>query len=566
MQSTAAAPEQPVDPRRWRALAVLVVSLLVVVLDNTILNVALKTIQQDLGATQNQLIWAVNGYSLAFAALLFTWGVLGDRFGRRRVLVIGLLLFACASALCAFAASPAQLIAYRVLMGIGGASVLPVSLAILVVIFPPNERGRAIGIWAASVGAAVAIGPIAGGLLLDNPNLLNWLTGNDWGAVFFINVPVVIVGVIGILMLVPESRDPKPGKLDPQGLLLSVAGMLALVYGIQDAGWGMLRTYGWIALGLALLAVFVWYESRTRHPSIDLSLFRIRSFSLSLGTVALLFGALQGTILFLAFYYQIVRGWSPLQSGLLTLAFAVGQLISAPNSGRIVERVGARPVILTGLTIAAIGTIMVATLRVGSPVWYLLLMGFVFGLGIGATMAPTTTRMTLATPPARSGSGSAVQNTVRQLGGALGVAIISSVVASVYTHRIGPALANSPVPPGARPVAADSIGATYEAGAAVIQSGQAAPPQIAPLLNAANNAFLPAMHTAAYCSLGFIVVAIVLMSFLPRQAEAVAWTANAEHAADTVHSVPDAPAERPSAFANDGRQRQVLSWQRPDGS
>jgi hypothetical protein len=187
----------------------------------------------------------------------------------------------------------------------------------------------------------------------------------------------------------------------------------------------------------------------------------------------------------------------------------------------------------------------------------------VFGLGIGATMAPTTTRMTLATPPARSGSGSAVQNTLRQLGGALGVAIISSVVASVYTHRIGPALADSPVPPGARPAAADSIGATYEAGAAVIQAGQASPAQIAPLLNAANDSFLPALHTAAFCSLGFILVAIVLMSFLPREAETVAWTADADRAADTVHSVPEG---RPSAFADDGRQRQVLSWQRPGGS
>lgn len=559
MQSSA---DQQVDPRRWRALGVLVVSLLVVVLDNTILNVALKTIQQDLGATQNELIWAINGYSLAFAALLFTWGVLGDRFGRRLVLVIGLLLFACASAACAFAASPTELIAYRVLMGIGGASVLPVSLAILVVIFPPNERGRAIGIWAASVGAAVAIGPIAGGLLLDNPDLLNWLTGNDWGAVFFINVPVVVIGVIFILRWVPESRNPKPGKLDPQGLLLSVAGMLALVYGIQEGEWGSIRTYGFIALGLGFLALFVWYEARTSHPSIDLSLFRIRSFSLSLGTVALLFGALQGTILFLAFYYQIVRGWSPLQSGLLTLAFAVGQLVSAPNSNRVVNRIGAKPVILSGLSVAAVGTILVGTLRVHSPVWYLLLLGFVFGLGIGATMAPTTTRMTLATPPARSGSGSAVQNTLRQLGGALGVAVISSVVANVYTHRIGPALDASAVPAAARPEAADSIGATYEAGGALIRSGQVAPQQVIPLFNAANEAFLPALHTAAFCSLGFILVAIVLMSFLPKQAEAVAWTSSATHAADTVHSVPE---EELTGFADDGRHRQVLGWQQQDG-
>ena len=260
-----------VYPKRWKALSVLVVGLLVVILDNTILNVALKTIQVDLGATQNELVWAINAYSLAFAALLFTWGVLGDRFGRKRILLIGLVLFGAASALCAFATTPGELIAFRALMGVGGASVMPISLSIITVIFPPQERGRAIGVWSAAVGGAVAIGPVLGGLLLEHPNWFNWLTGNDWGSVFFINVPIVIVGIIGIIILVPETRNPRPGRLDPIGLVLSVAGLFSMVYGIQNAsevGWGAPSTWGLTVLGLAVLVVFGFYEHR-EHASVD---------------------------------------------------------------------------------------------------------------------------------------------------------------------------------------------------------------------------------------------------------------------------------------------------------
>jgi DHA2 family multidrug resistance protein-like MFS transporter len=188
---------------------------------------ALKTIQEDLGATQNEIVWAINSYTLVFAALLFTWGVLGDRYGRKKILIIGLLLFGLASALSAFAHDPMQLILARAFMGIGGASVLPVTLAIITVVFPPHERGRAIGMWAAAVGGAVAIGPLLGGFLLEH----YW-----WGSVFLINVPIVIAGVIGIAILVPESRNPNPGRLDPLGLVLSITGLLLLVYGIQHGG------------------------------------------------------------------------------------------------------------------------------------------------------------------------------------------------------------------------------------------------------------------------------------------------------------------------------------------
>jgi EmrB/QacA subfamily drug resistance transporter len=514
-------------PKRWSALGVLVVGLLVVILDNTILNVALKTIQEDLGASQNQLVWAINAYSLAFAALLFTWGVMGDRFGRKKILLIGLGLFGVASALCAFATSPGELIAFRALMGIGGASVMPISLSIITVIFPPQERGKAIGVWAAAVGGAVALGPVLGGLLLEHPNWFQWLTGNDWGSVFFINVPIVIIGGIGIFMLVPETKNPRPGKLDPIGLVLSVVGLFAVVYGIQNAstvGWVAPSTWGFIVLGLIVLLAFGMYELKSTHPSIDLSLFRIRSFSIPLTGVSLAFAAMQGTLLFLTFYYQIVRGWSPLQAGLLVLPFAVGQLLGAPRSAMMVHRFGARKVIPGGLVFALVGMLGFAFVSPDAPVWFLIVIGVIFGFGLGNTIAPSTTRMTLATPPERSGSGSAVQNTVRQVGAVFGVAILSSVVGTVYSNNMSPLLAGKGLPPEALAAATDSIGGTNEVADRLAETGTVPAPLIEQLRQAANDSFMPALHTAAFVSAGLLVIAIaVVLVWLPAKAEAVAW-------------------------------------------
>ena len=523
-------------PQRWKALTVLVIGLLVVILDNTILNVALKTIQEDLGATQNELVWAINAYSLAFAALLVTWGVLGDRFGRKKILLIGLVLFGTASAFSAFATSPGELIAFRALMGIGGASVMPISLSIITVIFPPQERGKAIGIWAAAVGGAVALGPVLGGLLLEHPNWFQWLTGNDWGSVFFINVPIVIIGIIGIFILVPETKNPRPGKLDPLGLVLSVVGLFAITYGIQNAssdGWASPNTWGYIVAGVLILLGFGYYELKSTHPSIDLSLFKIRSFSIPLTGVTLAFAAMQGTLLFLTFYYQIVRGWSPLQAGLLVLPFAVGQLLGAPRSSKMVNRFGARTVITTGLIFALAGMLCFGFVSQDTPVWFLVVLGVVFGFGLGNTIAPSTTRMTLATPPERSGAGSAVQNTVRQIGAVFGVAILSSVVGTVYSNNITPLISDKGLPPEALAAATDSIGGTTEVASALAKTGV---PQssIDQLLQAANQSFLPALHTAAFVSAGLLVIAIaVILLRLPAKAEAVAWSGSGPSTAPT---------------------------------
>ncbi len=494
---------QPLDPtlapnpKRWAILAVLVTSLVVVILDNTVLNVALKTIQLALGATQSQLIWAINSYVLVFAALLFTWGVLGDRYGRKKILVIGLILFGIASAVSAFSTTPEMLIFTRGLMGIGAASVLPVTLAIITVVFPPHERGKAIGFWAAAVGASVALGPIVAGLLLEQ----FW-----WGSVFLINVPVVIIGVAGILWLVPESKNPNPGKLDPVGVLLSIVGLIALVYGIVHAGdtgeWLTLESLGTIIAGSAILVLFVWLEHRSDHATLDLALFKIKSFAVPLLATTLTFAAMSGSLLFLAFYQQVVRGLTPLQAGVQTLPVAVGQLLAAPNSARLVNKFGFRKVVISGLIITTIAFVLFTLLTQDTATWQMLLIFFVLGYGLGNTIAPSTAQMTMAIPAARAGAGSAVQNTVRQVGAALGVAAISTVVATIYSNQMTTALrkAGISLPSAAQAEITDSVGAAVGVTATLTQSGELTTGVATQIQQLAIDSYMTSFHTAVYCA------------------------------------------------------------------
>ena len=505
-------------PRRWAILGVLVVSLLIVVLDNTVLNIALPTIQRDLGASAGELVWAVDSYILAFAALLFTWGALGDRYGRKRILVIGLIVFALASAASAFATSPGVLIGFRALMGVGGAAVLPTTLAIITVVFPPHERGKAIGAWAGAVGAAVALGPVLGGLLLQHPEWFSWITGNDWGAVFLINVPIVLIGLIGIWRVVPESRNPHPRRLDLIGLVLSVIGLTLLIYGIIHAS----STLSWTSPGVlipmlagaAIIGVFLWYEARSDHKSFDVSLFRNRGYAISLAAVSLAFFALSGITFTLPFYLQILRGYDTLTAGLCFVPFAVGQLLAAPRSAAMVLRYGYRPVMTTGLILVALSLFGLIYIQLTTPLWLVLVVFFVFGFGMGNVIAPASTVMQNVLPLARAGAGSAVQNTVRQVGGALGVAIIGTVLATQYASRVSPALGRLPdqVPPEARDAAENSIVATD----AVIQGLQesGAPDSVVQALqSAAYDAFLSSAHVTYVVSVVVVVIAALLVGF-----------------------------------------------------
>jgi MFS transporter, DHA2 family, multidrug resistance protein len=503
---------QTIHKRRWTILGVLIVSLLVIVLDNTVLNVALKTIadpRDGLGASQGQLEWAINSYTLVFAGLLFTFGVLGDRIGRKRMLTIGMLLFGLASLLSSYAKSPDQLILARAAMGFGGAAVMPQTLSIITNVFEPEERGRAIGVWAGAVGIGIAVGPITGGLLLDH----FW-----WGSVFLINVPIVVAGVIGIAIVVPESRNPIRTKIDFGGVLLSIAGLILLTYGIIEGGEKATVTaptvYGSVLAGLALLAVFVWYESRIEHPSLNVRLFRDGRLSASVGAIALVFFALGGVFLFVSLYLQDVRGYSPLQAGLLTLPLAVGQLLFSPRSAGLVARYGAKRVAASGLTMVALALLSYRFTAVHSPIWVLEITFFVQGAGMALVMPPATTAVMSVLPREQAGSGSAINNIARQVAVALGVAVLGSLVSSIYRDGMKPHL--TVLPERLRDAAGSDIGTTTGVAEKLGAAGRT-------LLPPAHDSFVHAMHVSSAISAAVAFLgALVVLRWMPGKGTAEA--------------------------------------------
>jgi EmrB/QacA subfamily drug resistance transporter len=502
---------QTIQRRRWIILGVLIISLVAIVLDNTVLNIALKTISEPkggLGASQSQLEWAINSYTLVFAGLLFTFGVIGDRIGRKRMLMIGMTMFGLASLLSSYAQTPTQLILARALMGLGGAAVMPQTLSIITTVFDPKERPRAIGIWAGAVGLAIAAGPIAGGLLLDH----FW-----WGSVFLINVPLTAVGVVAILFLVPESRSNAPGKIDYLGVLLSIAGLVLVVFGIIQGGdsgsWLGLSVLGPVFGGLAVLAAFGWYESRIEHPSLDVRLFRDPRLSSAAGAIALVFFSLAGAFFFISFYLQNVRGYSPLHAGLLTIPLAAGQLFCASRSATMVRRFGAKSVCATGLLLVAVAMVGYHLLGTSTPIWVLEVTFFVQGAGMGTVMPPATELVMSVVPRDRGGAGSAITNISRQVAVALGVAVLGSVLAQAYRAQLTPHL--TALPPAARNSAFASIAATQAAAQQLGPAGRS-------LLTAADQSFVHAMHLTTVIS--FIIAllgAVVLVIWMPgRQPQA----------------------------------------------
>ncbi len=511
-------------PRRWAILGVLVVSLLVVVLDNTVLNVALRTIADPvhgIGATQAELEWSINSYTLVFAGLLFTFGVLGDRIGRRRMLVIGLVLFGLASVASAYSESPQQLIWARALMGVGAAAIMPSTLSIISNVFDPRERAKAIGVWAGAVGLGVAIGPVVGGALLEE----FW-----WGSVFLINVPIILFGLIAVLAIVPESRDPKPGRVDLVGVVLSIAGLISLVYGIIDGGeHGFGRPVVWVSIlaGLVILGLFIWYEKRSDHPSLDVKLFRDPRFSAAAASVGLVFFAAFGTLFFLAFYLQLVRGFTPLQAGLLMTPFAAAQLIFAPQSASMVRRFGPKAVCAAGLALVAVALGGFAFVGVATPLWILIVLTFVQGAGMANVIPPATESVMSSLPREKAGVGSAVTNTVRQVGGALGIAILGSLLSAVYRGEIVDSVAGLPAP--ARTVASESISGAYGV-------AEQAGPAGAGLIASANDAFVTAMHWAAGGSTVVALLGIgVVLAWMPRR--------SSPHGPDAAQGAPKASME-----------------------
>jgi EmrB/QacA subfamily drug resistance transporter len=496
--------------RRWWVLATMTVCLLVVIMGNTILNVALPTLQRELGATQGELQWAVDAYILVFAGLLFSWGVIGDRIGRRRVLLIGLSVFAVGSVLAAFSSGPLQLIACRALMGVGGAAVQPATLAVITNVFPPAERGRAIGVWASTAGLAVAGGPLAGGAVLEH----FW-----WGAVFLLGVPVAVLAAVGIVAVVPESKDPDPGRLDVPGVLLSIGALAGLVFGIIRGGSGEGWTTPGVVVpligGLLLLAFFVWLQRRSNHPALDVSLFGNPGFSAAAAALGLNFFALMGATFYLVYYLQGVRDYSPMQSGATLIPVALAMAVMAPVSSRLAERFGAKAVCGAGFLLIAASFVGFQFLDGNSPLWLVLGILGLQGTGMGSVMAPATESIMAVVPREKAGAGAAVNNSVRQVGGALGIAVLGSVLAAAYSARIGDRI--QVLPAAQQDEAGHSLIATLETIRLAQDSGD---PDLAraaaDLVGPAREAFVGAMHvTAVGTAAASLVAAAIVAAWMP---------------------------------------------------
>ncbi len=510
--------QQPYS-RRWMALAVLALSLVVIGMDNTILNVALPTLVRDLRSTSSELQWIVDSYVLVFAGLLLTMGALGDRFGRKLALVSGMIIFALASAGSAWAGSAELLIATRAAMGIGAALIMPSTLSIITDIFPPNERGRAIAAWAAIAGLGIVAGPVIGGWLLEH----FW-----WGSVFLVNLPIISVALAGGFALVPESRDPQATPLDPIGAALSIAGLSALVFGIIEApenGWTDGVTLLAFGLAAVLLATFVVWELRSKHPMLRISFFREPRFTAASIAITLVFFALFGTIFVLTQHLQFVLGYSALEAGFRVTPMAT-LVMGAPLAARMVERIGTKVVVTAGLTVVAIALWLISGVDVNSGyaplAWALALMG----LGMGGTMAPATDSIMGSLPLAKAGVGSAMNDTTRMVGGALGVAVIGSVLSSSYGHAIAPAVSN--LPARAASAASDSVGAALNIAGHIGPRGSE-------LAQAARISFVESMGDAVLVAAGIALLgAVIALLFLPARPRGSATQLEPAHNLETI--------------------------------
>jgi EmrB/QacA subfamily drug resistance transporter len=486
--------------RRWWALIVLCLSLVIIGMDNTILNVALPTLARELQATASELQWIVDAYVLVFAGLLLTMGALGDRFGRKLALNIGLLVFVAGSVASAFAGSAGILIASRATMGIGGALIMPSTLSIITNIFPPKERGRAIGIWAGVAGFGIILGPVIGGWLLEH----FW-----WGSVFLVNVPVVVVAIAAGYRLVPESKDPNATPLDPVGAGLSIAALVTLVYGIieaPDRGWTDGPILGLFAAGVVLGALFIWWERRAEHPMLRLEFFRNPRFSAGATAITMVFFALFGSVFLLTQYLQFVLVYTPLEAGLRLLPVAA-LIVAAPTSARLAEKIGTKLVVAAGLFTVAIALFLLSSVEANSGYGIVAASVAILGAGMGLTMAPATESIMGSLPLAKAGVGSAMNDTTRMVGGALGVAVLGSVMASSYASAIVPAL--SGLPAQAAGAAGNSIGGASLVAVQLGSAGRA-------LLNASRSAYVEAMGSALLIAVGVAALgAVLVLLFLP---------------------------------------------------
>jgi EmrB/QacA subfamily drug resistance transporter len=483
--------------RRWWTLLVLSVSLLIIIIDDTIINVAVPTLQRELGASATALQWIVDAYILAFAGLLLTMGALGDRFGRKRFLQLGLLVFAGASVFGAYAASASQLILARALMGVGGALIMPSTLSILIDVFPRQERVKAIGIWTGIASLGIPLGPIVGGWLLEQ----YW-----WGSVFLLNVPIVLVALAAGLILVPESRHPTPRRPDLPGLALSVMALTALVYGIIEApasGWTSPAVLGSLAAALVTGAGFILHEARVREPMLNLRLFRNPRLGWGTGAVTVAALALTGLAFNLTQYLQFVQGYTPLHAGLRFLPLAIGFGIAGPVSQRLVPRIGTGRTVAAALGGAAMLLAALSRVEPGTSYWLVGAALLLIGLGVGAAFVPSTDAVMAAVPEADAGLGSAINDSGRQVGAALGIGILGALTNVGYASGIGTAV--SRLDPDLAAAAKRSLGAALQV------ADQIGGPAGAALRQAAMTAFTDGFGLAMLAGAALLAAGAVLV-------------------------------------------------------
>jgi EmrB/QacA subfamily drug resistance transporter len=477
--------------RRWWVMAILSASVFLVVVDNLIVNVALPTLQRELDASVTSLQWIVDAYALVFACLLLAGGGLGDRWGRKRALQIGLVLFAIFSGFGAFADSADSLIIWRGAMGIGAALVFPATLAIITNLFvDPIERAKAIGLWSAVSGMAVAFGPVAGGFLLEH----FW-----WGSVFLVNIPIVVIALLIGHFLIPESREPHRGRFDIIGLLLSVIAVGVLVFTVIESphwGWGSVESTSGFVIAALALAIFIRYESRRSEPLLDVTFFRNARFSAATGSIGIAFLCLFGFTFLVTQYFQFVRGYEPLESGLRTLPFAIGAGVTAPLAARAALRWGTTRVVTAGLFNMSIGFLIVSQIDADTAYWGPIVISMLLiANGLSLVTSPSTEAVMGSVPRERAGVASAVNDISRELGGTLGVAITGSIFISLYTPKILETFGLIPgllqaLPEGVYEQAQDSVGAAYS----VVQNS---PPAVQEqVMEAVSESFMSGFGTA----------------------------------------------------------------------
>jgi EmrB/QacA subfamily drug resistance transporter len=421
------------ENRKWLTLAAVSFGLFMIMLDNTVVNVALPSIERDLDADLSELQWIVTGYALTFAALMLVGGKIADAYGRRLIFVVGIVVFTVASLLCGLADSSEMLIAARVVQGAGAALMNPATLSIIAATFPPRERGAAIGIWAGTSALALAIGPLVGGLITEHL---------DWSWIFFVNVPIGILGIAASFLLIDESRDETHERLDLPGLVTSGVGLFALTYGLIEAntyGWTSARILGSFVVAAVALVSFVLLERHQRAPMLPLELFRNRTYTGANLTMLLVALAMFGVFFFVSLYMQNILGFTAVETGAAFLPLTLLIILVAPVAGKTADQLGSRGLMTVGMTLIAVQLLLFSQLGSDASYWHLLPSLLIGGLGMALTMTPSAAAATRAVPVDKAGVGSAVLNSARQVGGTMGIAVMGAIVASQMGDRPDPA-------------------------------------------------------------------------------------------------------------------------------